>query len=263
MLEYHNMQLGVLSKVHKMKLKYIFLFFVCLIFMIQSVSATTLSSSVLSNENMFKCQATTITATFSDDIITNLSATFYGQQIMEKGRLLRPKDTISMSKISPNVWQGTYGNDASLKWGEKNIVYTDNSNNIYSGGSVFVYGDTCTGTDVTKYTQVSSGMGRYTRLLYQENFSFFGTSMETSLIGWAIYPWIEVIGYVLYILVIFIICSTVYLKTQNVTQPLIIAVLMFLVLASTAVIPNEYRKWILVILALGIAALYYRVFVKE
>lgn len=243
-------------------MKIIFLIFVILL-LVHNVSATSLVSSTISNDKIFKCQATTITATFDDDAITTLNATLYGQQIMEHGRVLRPIDVVSMTKISNSVWQGTYGNDATLKWGTKTIVFLDNSGTTYNGGTLFIYGDTCTGTGVTKYTQISSGLGRYTSLLYQENFSFFGTSMETSLIGWALFPWIEIMGYVLYVIVIFIICSTVYIKTQNVTQPLIIAVLMLLVLASTSVIDQEYRKWILVILALGISALYYRVFVKE
>jgi hypothetical protein len=243
--------------------KIILLLFLSFIIFIQCVSATTLVSSTVSVEKIFKCQATIITATFNNDDIISLSATLNGQMIMEGGRVLRPADTVVMNKISNGVWQGTYGNDENLKWGEKSISFSDNNNVVYTGGTLFVYSDKCTGTGVTKYTQINSGMGRYTRLLYQENFTFIGTSMETSFIGWALYPWTEIFGYVLYLFVVFIICSTIYIKTQNLTQPLTIAVIMLLVMATTIVIDPIYRKWILIILAIAIGAIYYRLFVKE
>lgn len=255
-----------------MKLKYylnnriialIFLSFIILILVIQHVDATSVTSATVLKDKMFKCEPNTLTVVFSDDVITSLTAKLSGQEIMEHGLVISPEDSVTMTKIANGQWQGTYGNDATLKWGTKTITYIDNGSNTYAGGSLFVYGDICTGTGVTKYTQVSSGMGRYTKLLYQENFSFIGTSMEGSFIGWALFPWIEIMGYLIYVLVVFVVCSTIYLKTQNVTQPLIIGVMMLLVFASTSFIDPIYRKWILIVLALGITAMYYRVFVKE
>jgi hypothetical protein len=246
-----------------MKIKKLIIITLILLAISSTVSATNVVSTNVTPSKIFKCQPTTLVVEFDDDAITTLTATFQGQGIIERGIYIFPIDSIGMNKIYANVWQGTYGNDATLTWGLKTIIYTDNADVTYPGGTVFVYSDMCVGTDITNYTGISSGLGRYTSMIYGGKFTFFGTSIETSFIGWAIYPFLEYWGYLFYLIVVFMVCSTIYLKTQNVTQPLVIAVILLLVLASSAVIEPVYRKWIVVILALGIGVLYYRVFVRD
>ncbi len=234
----------------------------------------TLTSLSATPNKIFKCQPSAISATFSGTSITSAYAIFTSEKpvspmVVGSGEI-RP--TVESTKVilssDGTYWNGTFGNNENLLWGNRIISFevtnASGTDIVGSGGAIFVYSDKCTGTGVTNYMQVGNTMGRYTKMLYNGNFTFFGNgSFETSFIGWAIYPWIEYWGDIFYLLVVFIICTTIYLKTQNVTQPLVIAILLLLVLASTSVIDEVYRKWILVILALGIAALYYRVFVKE
>jgi len=152
-------------------------------------------------------------------------------------------------------------------WGTRTVSYQVDTGVITtytSGTEIFVYGDRCTGTGATNYTQIgTTSMGKFTKMLYQGQFDFLGTSLETSFIGFAIFPWIEVWGYLFYLLVVFTVVTTIYLKTQNVTQPIAVGVFLLLIFASSAVIDAVYRQWVIFFLALGITALYYRIFVRD
>lgn len=227
-------------------------------------SATILTDSNVSNSSIFKCQPSTIYANFSDDNILSMDAILSGQAIIDYGLYIYPSDVVVMTRIDSGQWQGTYGNNASLKWGLKRISFYDNLSNTYlSDSTIFVYSDKCEGTGISNYTQVSSGLGNYTKKLYESQFDLLGTSLDNSIIGWALYPWIQVWGYVFYVIVMFSIVTTIYLKTQNIIQPLVVGVFLLLIFASSGVVDEIYRQWVVFFIALALAAIYYKIFVKD
>jgi len=236
-----------------------------------SPTEAVISTSSVNPTKIFKCQPATIAATFSDAGISSVNATLSSTVMVvpdwsQNSNVPTTQSTTINMSYNGTYWVGTFGNNAALLWGNRAITYTitnEGVNSYLSSSTVFVYSDVCVGTGVTNYTQVSSGLGKYTRMLYNGQFDFFGTSLDTSIIGWALYPWIEYWGMLFYLMVIFIICSTIYLKTQNVIQPLVIGVLLLLIFAGTSAIDEIYRQWIIFILALLMAAIYYRVFVRD
>jgi hypothetical protein len=246
-------------------MKKIILILFLMMLLVPSVYASPIIlSSNASPLKIFKCGASIITANFSDDSIVNLTANFNGQSVLLHGFLYNPTESLTMTWIASGQWQGIYGNDQTLLWGLRQVSFTDElGNNYTTNATLFVYSDNCVGTNKTNYTQIPNGLGKYTAKLYNGQFSFLGSSFETSIIGWALFPWIEIWGYLFYLLIIFTICIVIYMKTQNIVQPLSIGVFLLLIFASTSVIDTQYKQWILFILAIAITALYYRVFVRD
>jgi len=231
------------------------------------VSAYTLDSSGAHPDKIFKCQLATVIANFSDyGSITSVTAIFINERIMSQGLSVYNTSSIAMTDSGSGVWSTTFGGNPTMYWGERTILLSVNDGSaIATNKTILVYSDTfteCSGT-ITSYQNVNSGLGKYNSMLYDGTFTFFGTSLETSFIGWTLYPWVEVWGYVFYVLVIFAICSTIYLKTQNIVQPLVIGVFLLLVFVPMSVVDEIYRQWIIFIVALAITALYYRIFVRD
>lgn len=237
-----------------------------------TTTASTLTSSGVSQLKIFPCGQSVITANFSGGV-TSVTAIITNQQIMKQGVMVGQTTSIPMTDTGSGTWSGTFGNDQTLDWGTRTISFraTDGSGTTTygSGSSIFVYNVgynqiACGATPVSNYTQVGSGgFGNYTRMLYNGNFTLLGNSLERSFIGWALYPFIQYWGYLFYVLVIFSIVSTIYLKTQSVAQPLTIGIIFLLVLASTGFIDMSYRQWVIFIIALALSAIYYKVFVRD
>lgn len=244
--------------------------FIGLIIAPAPVQGALLTSSA-SPSSIFKCGVSNITATFSDAGILGVTATLSSQKLVQPGwqansNVLTSESTTITLADNGTHWVGQFGNNEDLLWGFRVITFSVNTGAITSYSSptrVFVYSDVCTGTDVTSFTGVSVGLGRYTNMLYNGNFTFIGTSLERSIIGWALYPWIEYWGYAFYVIILLLICSVLYLKTQNVTQPLAVAVFLLLIFSTNFYVPVIYRQWIVFVLALGITAIYYRLFVRD
>jgi len=239
---------------------------VVVLLLIGTASAYTLDSSGANPNKIFKCQEAIVTANFSNySSITAVTAIFTNQRILLHGITYHNVTTKSMSNSGLGVWTTTFGGDPNMLWGSRTISFSVTEGTVTTastGAKVLVYSDTCTGT-VTNYTQVSSGLGRYTSMLYTGKFSFIGTSLETSLIGWALFPWIEIWGYLFYVLVMFTIVVTIYLKTQSVVQPIAVSIFLLLIFASSFIVEPIYRQWIIFILALAMTALYYRIFMRD
>jgi len=258
-----------------MKLKYyignriialIIISFIVSLIVIQHVDAYSLTSSGANPNKIFKCQTTTISANFSDfAAITAVSVTLINEPVRVNGILQYNVTTLSMTDAGSGTWTVSFGGNPNMLRGRRTMSFSVTAGATTSVGSastVLVYSDTCTGT-VTSYTGVSSGLGRYTNMIYSGQFSFLGTSLETSIVGWALFPWVEVWGYLFYVLVVFTVCTTVYLKTQNITQPLVIGIFLLLIFSATAVVEPVYRQWVVFIIALCLTALYYKIFVRD
>lgn len=237
-------------------------------------AATGISTSSANPDKIFKCGESTISATFFDDGVYSVNAIFTSEKAVQpmvpgSGRVTTETETTTVPMTHNGThWVGTFGDNSNLLWGYRTITYEVNrgigGTYIYvSSTKVLVYSDECTGTGVSNYTQVSSGLGKYTRMLYNGQYSFIGTSLDNSFIGWALFPWIEVWGYLFYVLVIFTVCTTIYLKTQNITQPLMIGIFFLLVFASTMIFDSSYRQWVVFILAIAMTAIYYKIFVRD
>ncbi len=223
-------------------------------------SASVLTSSA-SPDYILKCSPSTISATFSDAGVTSVNAILTSVKAVQpmvpgSGRTT-PETQSTTVALSYNgtFWVGTFGNDANLLWGERDISYVLNGVTTYSPGTkVFVYSDVCTGTDLTNYTQLDSGLGKYTSKLY--------TGMD--LVTWSYYSWIEYFGYMFYVLIIFMVVVIQYMKSQNIIQPLIITIFMMLVGVSTiVVVPSDWQNYVIMVIGLLIGIVYYRLFVRE
>jgi len=258
-----------------MKLKYyignkmialIIISFIISLLVIQNVDAYSLTSSGASPDKIFKCQTTTIFANFSDfAAITSVSVTLTNQRIQEHGIVYSNVTTLAMTDAGSGTWTASFGGNPNMLRGRRTMSFSVSAGattTVGSASTVLVYSDTCTGT-VTGYTGISSGLGRYTNMIYSGQFSFLGTSLETSIVGWALFPWVEVWGYLFYVLLVFTVCTTVYLKTQNITQPLVIGIFLLLIFSATTVVEPAYRQWVVFIIGLCLAALYYKIFVRD
>lgn len=226
-------------------------------------SAVLLTSSI-NPTHILKCGESTISATFSDAGITTVDAILTSVKPVQpmvpgSGRVTSETETTIVSLTDNGThWVGTFGNDNTLLWGERTLSFNvTNASESYLYGSserIFVYSDTCTGTGLTNYTQnTPTLMGNYTKKLWQ--------GMDP--VTWILYPWLQVWGYLFYVLVTFTIVATIYLKTQNVTQPLVIGIFLLLIFASTSVVDVTYRQWVIFIIGLALSALYYKVFVRD
>ncbi len=227
--------------------------------LISLISSSTLPSSI------FKCQPSIITATFVGSGITNVFAIVSSTKAVQpmvigSGRITPETQSTNVTMTSSDGlnWTGTFGNDNTLLWGERSISYVvinNGTNTILSSSTIFVYSDACTGTGVQNYTQMPTGLGKYTKKIFN--------GQESNLLEFALYSWVEVWGYLFYFLTIATISAVIYLKTQQVTQPLVVGLVLLLVSAGTTVVPPTYRNAIVFVIALILAVIYYRVFTRE
>jgi hypothetical protein len=241
------------------------LFSVVIVLLLINNSSATLLTSSATPTSIFKCGASTITSTVSDTGITSFNATLSSLRPVQpmmpgSGRTgFETQSTIiNMTNIS-GVWTGTFGNDATLLWGTRSITYnvtnTTGSHVYSSSTTLFVYSDACVGTNKQNYTQINpTGMGNYTSRLW---------TSDMNLLTFALYPWIQYWGYLFYLLVIGTIVSVLYLKTQNIVQPLVIGLLLLLLAAGTTIVPPTWRNGIVFLIALMLTVIYYRLFTRE
>jgi hypothetical protein len=226
------------------------------VILINPASAYTLDSSSVKPTAILKCQPVSITANFTGAITSVDVFINNTQQVMTLGGYIQSSnEQFTMTDNGGGNWSYTYGNNANIIWGNKSITFevtvgavvTKETTNNY----VMVYSDTCTGTGMSSYQNLSLGFGNYTN-------KFFNG--EATLIDFALNPWIEYLGYVFYIFVIFWISLIVYMKNQNIVQPLIILFTSLGALVTTTWLPPEYKPYIIMIMALGLGGMFYKVF---
>lgn len=222
---------------------------------IQSAQGYTLDTSGVSRDKMFKCQASTISANFTGAIT---SVTVYVNNtapVLIGGVFTDSKETFAMTDNGGGHWSYAYGNNPAIVWGIKQIAFDVLSGGQdyieYSGSTILVYSDTCTGVNIQGQQNLSTSTGNYTKRLW---------TGELNIFTFALAPWLEYWGYLFYIIVIFWIATIVYMKNQNITHPLIILFVSLGVLATTTWLPPEYKQYIIMILGLGLGGLLYRIF---
>lgn len=228
---------------------------IALLIMQSVASAYTITGSHVSQTRIFKCQPSTILAnttgaiTSIDVILTNT------QPVMIQGILQTPSERFTMLDNGGGQWSWIYGNDPAIVWGTKRISFEVNDGSgtftNTTDDSIFVYSDSCTGANIGGYKNISSGLGNYTRKIYNG---------EVDFIGFMLLPWLQIFGYFFYIIIIGSICFMLYNKTQSVVQPIFVAILCFAALAVSSYVPPEIKTYVILFLALGIGAILYRLF---
>lgn len=225
---------------------------------------TDLLSSSVNPTKIFKCQLATISASFNDfggitAVYANLVSEKAVQPMVPGSGRTRPETQSTNITMSYNgsYWVGTFGNDNTLLWGNRHITYNVIYGTIFeisSPSSIFVHSDKCTGTGVTSYQNLTHGIGTYTNMI---------ANTDIDIISWALYPWVQYWGYLFYVLILFTICSVVYLKTENVTQVLLIGLALLLLGSTTIFIPPEWQNWVIMLIGLAMAGVYYKIFTRE
>jgi len=185
-----------------------------------------ITASSTTPSNIFKCGASTINVTF-DGVANSVNAILTNSRITEV-------TNISLTNNS-GVWTGTFGNNASLNWGNRSVSYLINYlNSVESTSYVFVYSDNCTGTNIPGYKntsyRTSAGFGNYTRPLF---------TGEKNILEFLMSGYIDIIGYTIYIIILFVICAIIYIKTQSVMSPILIAFIGGSALFSSGYMPEE------------------------
>jgi len=212
------------------------------------ILTSALLNSNSSPHKIFKCQTTTISANYSTPanvtsviaIITERNGTEYNW---------------AMQKINNSAFLLTYGNDNMTDWGNKTIDFQATVGNdsfiTETDTYVFVYSDECTGTSIGSYKNTSSRseFGNYTTPLFSGDKSILETAEQ---------PYLDYWGYGIFVLIMFGMMGVLYIKTQGVAQPLMIAFLWIAALVGSSFIPSPYKVYILFLMAAGIATIFWR-----
>jgi len=241
-----------------MKLKYI-LSILILLLSINNIGALSLDSASANPYRAFACQPITIYGNFSggvpDFVFANINIE---QTIIEHNILITQSHNVSMVNLGGGIWSGSWGNDQNIKWGRRGITYNAYTSGILTQFSatnvVFIMNSQCTGTGKTNYSlNPPPGIGNYTKKLYQ----------GMPFLDWAVYPWLAAWGYLFYVFVMFTVCLSIYMKTENIGSPLLAALIMLLVAATTGVVPLEYRQTVVMLIGVALGAIYMKFFVKR
>jgi hypothetical protein len=210
-----------------------------------------LDSHGVSPEKIFKCQSTNISANFTGavgavKVYVNISG------IMVNGTIQSENNNYSMI-YSGGTWVYYYGNDPAMLWGNKSISFKADTNPSVNNTQdhIFVYSDECTGTDIQSYRNTSfrGAFGNYTRQLF---------AGSQNMLEFAQQPFLNKIGSVIYVLIMFLICVVIYIKNQSVMQPIIIVFITAASLMGSNLIPDQYRIYALLLTAVATAAIFWR-----
>jgi len=241
-------------------LKLILLSFVVSLIFISSASAALLTSDITPNQ-IFKCQPAIISATFSDGGIVSVDAIVSTTESVLPGwqsgsNVRRTESTTVNLAFNGTFWVGTFGNNASLLWSTRSITYLVNGVTTYpSASTVLVYSDSCTGTGVTSYKNISSGLNMtYTDSLLSSNISFF---------DWLVSPYTNTMGVLFFFIIISIIVILTYMKSHNLISTMLVGILLVILVSNTNYIPTEYQGLVKILIALGLASLLIYIFVKR
>ena len=251
-----------------MKLKYyishslikhiIIVLLIATIFVSIEARAYTLDSNI-SVKSIFKCQQTTIWANITGGVgITGVDVWVNNTNLVfANGTDISTYTKYAMTDFGANHWYYTYGNDPTLIHGNKTLSF-----DVVSGGiktynnnvlQFLVYSDKCTGANIVNYTQINGGYGQYTTRLWTTNIN---------IVEFGLYPWVEYWGYFFYLIIIAVTCISVYMKTEKIIAPILIAVISLGIFATTTlpIIPPDFRQQITMILGLAVGGIMYRIF---
>lgn len=247
-----------------MKLKYylsgnvmkyiIYISLLIIIIFTSIVNAYTLDSSNTVPNKIFKCQPSLVSANFTGTITSVNAWINSSSPVMWYGTFQTNQTSKVMTDNSGGYWTATYGNDNTTLYGNKTITFqvTTASGTFYNttNNYIFVYSDDCIGTGITNYTQLNrSGLGNYTSRLW--------SNPNYTLIDLALQPWLDYWGYFFYLFIVGLVATSVYQKSQNVWQPIIVAFTGLSVLATTTAVPDEFRNPLVAILGICFGAIIY------
>lgn len=211
-----------------------------------------LDSHGVSPGKIFKCQTTNISANFTGavgavTVYVNISG------VMVNGTAQSEINSYAMINAGGGLWVYYYGNDPAMLWGNKSISFKADTNTVTNDTQdhVFVYSDECTGTDIQSYrnTSLRGNFGNYTRALFDGS---------QNVLDFAQQPFLNKIGSVIYVLIMFLICVVIYIKNQSVMQPIIIVFITAASLMGSNLIPDQYRIYALLLTAVATAAIFWR-----
>lgn len=129
-------------------------------------------------------------------------------------------------------------------------VTTVGSGTNTSNSYLFVYSDTCTGTGISN---VSIGIGNYTNRLARD---------EGNLLTFMVQPFVDYWGQIFYVLCVFAIVMTMYIKNQHVGAPLLTGVGLLGFLAAYNLLPDGWKIYMAIIMASVIVGILWKVFKK-
>jgi hypothetical protein len=246
------------------KILYLILLSVVIVIMLVQGSSAVLLTSSANPTSIFKCGESTISATFSDGGIVSVNAIFnptdaVNPMIPGSGRNIPEMAAPINISLANNgtTWVGTFGDNPTMLWGTRSITYLINGVISYpSSSQVFVYNSagTCVGTGKNSYQNYTQGIGNNTNRL---------VTGDMDLITWSLYGWIQLWGYMFYMVVMFIVVSVIYLKSQNVMPTIYAAISFLLVISLTGAIPITFRSTIVAFIGLCIGAMLYRFYTRD
>lgn len=211
--------------------------------------------SNLTDDEIYKCQASTIYGNFSGAITSVDVKVNNTRLIMIQGVSTQVNESYTMTDNGGGHYSYEYGNDPTINWGLKEITFevTVGANKYYNKTnlSLLVYRDDCTGANIAGYQNISRGFGNYTNRFY---------TGEVDFLGFALYPWLEYWGYFFYVILIFWIASLTYMKNRQIIQPIIILCISLGALVTTTWLPDDYRQTIILLLGVSLAGIFYKVF---
>ncbi len=217
---------------------------------ISIAQAATLQTSSTFPQKIFKCQESTISVTYINTA-----------DIVSVNALVNERDgtqiSYAMQNMSGGIWNYSYGNDNTTKWGNKTIyfqVITASGSYINQTSTfIFVYSDDCIGSNIQswKNTSTRSGFGNYTTPLFTGDKNVLEVAQQ---------PYLDYFGYAIYVLIAFSMMSILYLKTQSVAQPLLMGFLMVAVLVGSNLIQTQYKTYILLLMAVAMATIFWKLF---
>jgi len=224
---------------------------IILIFIVGAASAVppSVSSVTVNPHKIFKCQASTITATFND--FADITQVNLSLETLTTGR----DETYNMTNTGGGIFTYTYGNDNKTVWGNKTIFfdvkYTPASQVTLAGDNyVFVYSDNCVGSNIQGSTNISIGLGHYTSQL----------RTSSDFLSWLLVPYIDYFGYSFFIFVMIFMMAIIYNKNQKISQIIIIGVITLITLAASGFIPDQFKVWSLMAIGAIIAAAAWKTF---
>lgn len=211
-----------------------------------------LDSYGVNPQKILKCQTTNISANFTGAVgAVTLYVNISG--VMVNGTTQSEINSYAMINIGGGTWVYYYGNDPAMLWGNKSISFKADTNPSANDTQdhVFVYSDECTGTDILSYRNTSfrGNFGNYTRSIFDGS---------QNILEFAESPFLNKIGNVIYVLIMFLICVVIYIKNQSVMQPIIIVFITAASLMGSNLIPDQYRIYLLLMTAVATAAIFWR-----
>jgi len=228
-------------------------------------SQLTLLTSSASPDKIFKCGYSTISTSFTGSNVTNVFAIISSTQAVQpmipgSGRITPETQSTNITlTYNGSYWVGTFGNNSSLLWGNRSVTYVviNNGTETFSSSStIFVYNSagTCTGTGQNSYQNYTSSVGNRTSMLVNSNLN---------LLEWGLYAWLNLFGYLFFVILVLTLTVSVAMKTQDIYSALIVSIIVLILLFASNFIPVEYVAFILFIEALIIAVTWKRIFTKS